>query len=112
MVKLNTGWKHWDKYLSNFVGKKINIMEIGVYKGQATSWFLTNIMTNPESKIVAIDTFGGSPEYESHISFSKVEESFYKNIKKTGRDNQVIVMKMYSSQALINLLHKMDMKFV
>lgn len=111
MTKLNTGWKHWDKYLAQFIGKKINIMEIGVYKGDATTWFLKNIMTNPDSRIVAVDTFGGSPEYGSTIDFTKIEKKFYENIKKTGRENQVIVMKMYSSQALINLLHTMDMNF-
>ena len=39
---LNTGWGQWDKFLYNFVGKKINIMEIGAYEGEATSWFLKN----------------------------------------------------------------------
>ena len=95
VIKLNTGWKHWDKHLSYFVGKRINIMEIGVFKGDATSWFLKNIMTNPQSVIYAVDTFEGSPEYKG-VNFKSIEKEFHKNIKKTGRENQVVVMKMYS----------------
>ena len=53
---LNTGWKHWDKYLSQFVGKKINILEIGAYKGDATAWFLNNLISNKKSLVYAVDT--------------------------------------------------------
>lgn len=111
MVQLKTGWKHWDQYLSRFVGEKLTIMEIGVYEGVATSWFLKNLMTNPESKFYAVDTFGGSPEYEGNIDFTEIEKKFYENIKKTGRDKQVTVMKMMSYQALIKLLNEGKTKF-
>ena len=105
MPELNTGWKHWDKHLSKYIGKPINIMEIGVYKGEATSWFLKNIMTNPLSKIYAIDTFEGSPEYPNNANFKEIERTFKKNIEKTGRASQVVVMKMFSIEALNKILH-------
>ena len=96
---LNTGWGQWDKFLYNFVGKKINIMEIGAYEGEATSWFLKNLMSHKESVIYAIDTFEGSPEYID-TDFSIIKKTFFKNIKNTKRDNQVIVMQMMSFTAL------------
>ena len=105
---LNTGWGQWDKFLYNFVGKKINIMEIGVYEGEATTWFLKNLMTNKESKIYAIDTFEGSPEYIG-TDFSKIKKTFLNNIKKTKRDNQVIVMEMMSFTALNKLIYEKKM---
>ena len=105
---LNTGWGQWDKFLYNFVGKKINIMEIGVYEGEATTWFLKNLMTNKESKIYAIDTFEGSPEYID-TDFSKIKKTFLNNIKKTKRDNQVIVMEMMSFTALNKLIYEKKM---
>lgn len=104
-TKLKTGWKQWDKYLNRFVGKRINIMEIGVFKGDATSWFLKNIMTNPQSLIYAVDTFEGSPEYKG-VNFKSIEKTFYDNIKKTDRENQVVVMKMYSFQALNKIIQE------
>lgn len=105
---LNTGWGQWDKFLYNFVGKKINIMEIGTYEGEATTWFLKNLMTNKESKIYAIDTFEGSPEYIG-TDFSKIKKTFFNNIKKTKRDNQVIVMEMMSFTALNKLIYEKKM---
>ena len=105
---LNTGWGQWDKFLYNFVGKKINIMEIGVYEGEATTWFLKNLMTNKESKFYAIDTFEGSPEYID-TDFSKIKKTFLNNIKKTKRNNQVIVMEMMSFTALNKLIYEKKM---
>lgn len=34
--KLITGWKTWDKELSRFQHKKINILELGAFEGEAT----------------------------------------------------------------------------
>ena len=100
---LNTGWKQWDKYLERYVGKKVNIMEIGVFKGSATKWFLTNIATNKKSKVYAVDTWEGSPEYTSDINFKEVECIFHENCKKIGRVKQVVTLKMTSNEALLKL---------
>ena len=83
-------------------------MEIGTYEGEATTWFLKNLMTNKESKIYAIDTFEGSPEYID-TDFSKIKKTFLNNIKKTKRDNQVIVMEMMSFTALNKLIYEKKM---
>lgn len=107
---LKTGWKTWDKVLAPFVGKKVNIMEIGVYEGEASAWFLKNIMTNKDSKFYAVDTFGGSPEYMNEVNFGEVEKTFWKNVKATGREDQVVVMKMFSNEALVQLLGDMGKK--
>lgn len=99
---LNTGWKHWDKYLSQFVGKKINILEIGAYKGEATAWFLNNLISNKESLVYAVDTWKGSPEYFNG-DFEEVEEIFDKTIKLTGKLKQLVKIKMMSFSSLIKL---------
>ena len=59
MPKLNTGWKHWDKFLSKLVGKKINCLELGSYKGDATCWMLKNLCTNPDSRVYSVDAWEG-----------------------------------------------------
>ena len=109
--KLNTGWKSWDTYLQKFVGKRLNIMEIGAYKGDATCWFLNNLCKNHNSIVVAIDTWEGSPEY-GDSDFSIVEKEFDENIKKTGRGNQVIKMKMTSKDGLIKLKQKGTVNYI
>jgi predicted O-methyltransferase YrrM len=102
---LNTGWKKWDKFLSKFVDKKINCLDIGSYEGASTCWMLNNLCTNPESKVYSIDTWEGSPEY-GEMDFSKIEKTFDENVIKTGKKSQHIKMKMSSMDGLIKL--KMD----
>ena len=101
--QLTSGWKNWDKILNEFVGKKINIMEIGVYRGVAASWFLTNLMSHKGSRYYAVDTWEGSPEYQGKIDFKEIEATFKKNIENTGRDDQVVTLKMRSDEALLKL---------
>ena len=102
---LNTGWKSWDKHLSQFINTKNTIMEIGSYKGEATCWFLNNLCKNPKSLVFAIDTWEGSPEYID-TDFNKIEQDFDNNIKKTGKISQLVKIKKKSSDGLILLLNE------
>jgi predicted O-methyltransferase YrrM len=101
MTKLNTGWKHWDMYLSKFVGKKINCLDIGSYKGDSTCWMLNNICTNPYSRVYSLDTWEGSPEYGNYTN--EIEKVFDENVGKTGRKSQNIKMKTTSTKGLLQL---------
>ena len=67
-IILKTGWKHWDMYLSKFVGKKVNCLDIGSYTGDSTCWMLNNLCTNPYSRVFSVDTWKGSPEYTNYTS--------------------------------------------
>lgn len=107
MVYLNTGWKHWDKFLSEYVGKKINCLELGSYKGDATCWMLNNLCTNKSSKVYSVDTWKGSPEY-INVDFDEVEKIFDENVKKTGRSKQNVKMKMNTETAL----HKLKYDYI
>ena len=103
MAKLNTGWKHWDMYLSKFVNKKINCLDIGSFKGDSTCWMLNNICQNPYSRVYSVDTWEGSPEYNSEVKFDKIEKEFDENVLKTGNPEKNVKMKMMSSKALLKL---------
>jgi len=102
-MSLNTGWRQWDTYLKKFVDKEINCLEIGSYKGDATEKMLVHLSTNPKSRVYAVDTWAGSPEYPN-MDFSLIEKEFDENIEKSGRKNQLIKMKMLSSKALMKLI--------
>ena len=109
---LNTGWKKWDKFLSKFVGKKINCLDIGSYEGASTCWMLNNLCTNPESKVYSIDTWEGSPEY-TEVNFSKIEEKFDENVKNTGKQTHHIKIKTTSKDGLLKLnLDKIFFDFI
>lgn len=102
-MSLNIGWRQWDTYLKKFVDKEINCLEIGSYKGDATEKMLVHLLTNPKSRVYAVDTWAGSPEYPN-MDFSLIEKEFDERMKKTGKDNQLIKMKMLSSKALMKLI--------
>lgn len=106
--RLHTPYTTWNIVLSKYVAPKgkplqeVHAMEIGCYKGDATTWILTHLMKHSKSTLYAIDTFTGSPEYKG-LAFNKIESAFYKNIQATHRENQVNVMKMTSFEALLQL---------
>ena len=101
-MKLNTGWKRWNIHLSHLVNKKLNILELGSYKGDATSWFLINLTSNPDSKVYAVDTWKGSPEY-FNTNFKEIEYIFNETIKKLNKEKQLVKMKMTTTNALLKL---------
>ncbi len=113
---LKIGWKNWDKYLQPF-NKKINTMiELGSYKGEATCKMLTHLATHPKSLVFAVDTWEGSPEYSTTMSFQNIEMEFDSNIEKTGKKNQLVKMKMTTEEALLKLnvekKYKFDIVFI
>lgn len=73
---------YWKSYLGRFEDHPIKALEIGCFEGRATKWLLSNILTHPESKIIVVDTFTGSPEFPQFgIDNSKIRSNFDKNIK-------------------------------
>ncbi len=113
---LKIGWKNWDKYLQPF-NKKINTMiELGSYKGEATCKMLTHLATHPKSLVFAVDTWEGSPEYSTTMSFQSIEMEFDSNIEKTGKKHQLVKMKMTTEEALLKLniekKYKFDIVFI
>ena len=69
----------FERNLTRLKGKpNLAFLQIGAYTGDASTWLLENILTDPTSILVDVDTWEGSGELEhKSISFSKVYE-FYK----------------------------------
>ena len=104
--------KNWINALRKFKNKKIKILEIGVYEGESTKWFLSNFMTHKDSVLYAVDSFEGSPEYNRNHFISTVKQKFLKSIKSTKKEKHVKIMEMYSYNALIELISKNDGKLM
>ena len=103
--KLKTGWKSWDKYLSTFIDRENNILELGSYKGDATEWFLNNLCTNKKSRVYAVDTWEGSPEYKN-TNFKIIEKTFNNKMKKINKLSQLEKLKMTTENGLVKLLNE------
>jgi predicted O-methyltransferase YrrM len=72
----------WHKYLGQFKGKPINALEIGSCEGRSSCFFVTNILTHPDSKLVCVDPF-----------LMGTEDVFYHNIRVLGCADKIEVIK-------------------
>jgi len=70
---------NFENHLTQLKGiPNLRFLQVGAYTGDASEWLLTNILTDPSSILIDVDTWEGSDELEhKSISFSDVYE-FYK----------------------------------
>jgi len=108
--QFTTNWfephaSRWEKTLVHLKDQKINVLEIGVFEGRSTTWILEKLFKNPESKLVAVDLFEKFWYGYDH------EKVFRENIRKSGKENQVEIIKSNSFDALTRLNHKNEKQF-
>ena len=89
----------WEELTASLCGQKLQILEIGSFEGASTTWILDNLMSHPESRMTAIDTFQGSMEHRSQDLVS-LEDRFRSNISKCENAEKLRVMKASSGDAL------------
>lgn len=89
---------YWTKYLSRFKGKpNLKFLELGCFEGRTTTWLFKNILTDPTSTLIALDTFKGSPEFSLFgIDVDKIESNFKENI--APYEDRVTIKKDSSDQ--------------
>jgi hypothetical protein len=100
------GWKQWDIHLAKFKKKQINILEIGVYKGDALEKFAQVFLdSEPNSHYYGIDTWEGSPEYVG-IDFKEIEKKTLEKKANSPSKARIHLIKQESTLALPMLLSK------
>ena len=100
------GWTHWDKHLSEFKGKPVHILEVGVYTGAAMEKFAECFLDlDPNAHYYGVDTWEGSPEY-TDIDFKEIEKAAMDIKKKSPSKSRIHIMKKSSAVALPMLLSK------
>jgi predicted O-methyltransferase YrrM len=73
----------WNAILGKLRDKAdLAYLEVGVYEGRSFFWVLDNILTHPSSKAVAIDIFEDD-----------LEQRFRSNLKRSGHEPRVTVLK-------------------
>lgn len=74
---------NFEENLERFKGKpNLKFLQIGVYTGDASEWLLTNVLTNPSSILVDVDTWEGSDEREHKaMDFNEVYEYYKKRME-------------------------------
>lgn len=72
-----TAKPYFERNLQNLRAKKLLILQLGSFTGDATAWLFENIMGHPESLLVDVDTWEGSDQ-SAHENFDwDAIEEFY-----------------------------------
>ena len=97
-----TNWFDGQRYnfedqLTHLTGKPdLRFLQIGAYTGDASVWLCENILTDPTSVLIDVDTWAGSDESEhSQIDFDRVLAYYEARIAKYQK---VIRLKMTSDK--------------
>ncbi|CAG8636168.1 10625_t:CDS:1, partial [Acaulospora colombiana] len=96
---------YWEKHLYHLANQEINVLEIGAFEGRSTTWILQELCKNPLSKMITIDTF------EKIFKEIDNEPIFHENVRKTGKERQIEIIKGRSYDSLIELNQSKKMMF-
>jgi hypothetical protein len=89
-------------YLAPYKGKpNLKYLQIGVFTGDASVWLLDNILTDPSSSLMDIDTWEGSPDESVHMQMD-FEDVFGTYLEKTKPYKNVRYMRAYSADFFFN----------
>lgn len=85
----NGAKQNFEFFLEGMKDAPVTMLQVGAFTGDASKWLLEHVLTNPDSVLVDVDTWGGSDE-EAHekLDFSEVEKIYdekvsnFKNIRK------------------------------
>jgi predicted O-methyltransferase YrrM len=78
-----TAQDNFNTYLTEYKDKPdLRFLQLGVFTGDATVWLCENVLTDPTSKLIDVDTWGGSDE-QSHaeMDFSDVQKVYKEKVK-------------------------------
>lgn len=71
----------WETWLAHLKGTPAIGLEIGTCRGESAESLCTRIFTHTKAEYYCIDTFEGSPEYDSSVKFSEVETAARERLK-------------------------------
>ena len=93
---------NFEKFLWEFRGmKNLKFLQLGAYKGDASVWMLDNILTEPSSMLVDVDTWAGSnEEVHKHIDFDQVWDYYQ---QRTAEYPNLTVLRSTTIHALKNM---------
>jgi len=105
--------EYWRQDFAKFAGRPgIRMLEIGSYEGRSAVWFLENILTHPDSRLVCIDRFF-DPRVEMRFDHNvKLSGAQARLEKRRGRSEAVLPQLERASFELIYVDGSHDAPFV
>jgi predicted O-methyltransferase YrrM len=100
----------WKKTLHGYSSGINNILELGVYQGDASLFFLDNLMAHEQSRLHLVDTWAGSVEYNREIDWERVMNTFSMNILNAPNSEKIVIHRKTSNE-MLNKFIKQGMRF-
>jgi hypothetical protein len=102
---------NFEKYLPLIGDGDLKLLQIGVFRGDASIYLAENFLVNPNSKLYDVDLWGGTSD-PSHaaMDFHEIEKDYEIRLKKHISKGKVIKHKMSSQEFF--LLNKVDFDFI
>ena len=85
------GLDNFQRHLKVLDGTPLRLLQIGAYTGDASVWMVDNIMSNPESVLIDVDTWEGSEEPVHYQMNWHTVESVYDAKTHIARLNRKII---------------------
>ncbi len=89
-------------FLKELVDKPIKALQIGCFEGQGTTWFLDNILTHPDSRLIDVDPFYSEGDLAG-ANFDIVQSLYAHNIKECFSSHKCQLIKGKSQDILPTL---------
>jgi predicted O-methyltransferase YrrM len=66
----------WAEVLAPFKGKAVVALELGSYEGRSALWFLQNIVTDPASRLICVDSWR-TPSIQRRFMLNLIDGDVY-----------------------------------
>lgn len=91
--------QYFTQILGEFVGQPVRMLQIGAYTGDASEWLLNHVLTNPESRLVDVDTWEGSDEIaHKSLDWTSVESFYTSRLENELADARLVKVKSTSAE--------------
>lgn len=105
--------QNFERNLIPLADKQIKCLQIGAYTGDATKWMVDNILKNPHSFLVDVDTWEGSDEPVHHnFDWKDVYRTYTDKNAKAIYDGIVVPMQMTSDKYFADMRDKEVFDFI
>lgn len=106
--------RYFAAWLTPMAGQaNLRFLQIGAYTGDATVWLFENILTDPTSHLVDVDTWEGSNEiaHES-LDFGEVERTYNERTRDWQRSGQLVKFKGMSGDYFLRTPRRPQFDFI
>lgn len=95
--------ENWKQALGQLTGHPCHALEVGSLEGRSALWFLDNILTHPDSRIMCVDPWAWNPVHE---------ENFDRNTRECVMAGKLVKVKDYAEGFLRSLTEELDFAYL